>query len=76
MRLHKRWAPLLPLCIDHILVDVDVDTAGEYYGAGSSLSPLPIEARLRSIAIKVLYEVCRVQKMAVSELSELDYPSD
>lgn len=37
---------------------------------GSGLG-VPIEARLRSLAIGILYEACRVQKFDVDELREL-----
>jgi hypothetical protein len=31
--------------------------------------PVPIEAKLRSLGVTMLYEVCRVQKLSVQDLS-------
>lgn len=73
-RLHKRWQPLFPLLMDHILVGIDPDIDDTYVGtAGVRDSmvvtvPVPIEAKLRSLGVKLLYEVCRVQKLSVQDL--------
>ncbi|KAL0946291.1 hypothetical protein HGRIS_012540 [Hohenbuehelia grisea] len=64
--------------MDHILVEIDPDTEDTYYGAhsaglGASISvPIPIEAKLRSLCVRLLYEVCRVQKLAVQDLKIFD----
>ena len=34
---------------------------------------IPIEAKLRSLGVKLLYEVCRVQKFSVVELREYTF---
>ncbi|KAK2460866.1 hypothetical protein APHAL10511_007336 [Amanita phalloides] len=73
LRNHKRWQPLLPLLMDHVLVDIDPDLEDTYFGtAGGSSSgavvPVPIEAKLRSLSVRLLYEVCRVQKLSVTDL--------
>jgi hypothetical protein len=74
-RSHKRWQPLLPLLMDHILVEIDHDVEDTYFGmAGGSTGnpvtvPVPIEAKLRSLGVRLLYEVCRVQKLSVQDLS-------
>lgn len=58
--------------MDHILVDIDDN--GFAYGAGTSGGAMgmgyPIEARLRTISVFLLYEVCRVQKIDAEDLSE------
>lgn len=60
--------------MDHVLVEIDPDIedtyAGTAPGRGSGLSvPIPIEAKLRSLSVKILYEVCKVQTLTVSDLS-------
>ncbi|KAF7342139.1 DUF2013 domain-containing protein [Mycena venus] len=77
-RSHKRWVPLLPLLMDHVLVDFDSDAEDTYFGTvgGSSHSapavPIPIEAKLRGLCIRLLYEVCRVQRFSVQDLRIFD----
>ncbi|KAJ7628756.1 hypothetical protein FB45DRAFT_834743 [Roridomyces roridus] len=77
-RSHKRWFPLLPLLMDHVLVEIDSDVEDAYFGnAGTSNHvatsvPVPIEAKLRSLCIRLLYEVCRVQKFSVQDLRIFD----
>ncbi|KAG6898079.1 hypothetical protein C0992_005999 [Termitomyces sp. T32_za158] len=76
-RSHKRWQPLLPLLIDHILVEIDPDVEDAYFGvtgASDRLThvPIPIEAKLRGLGIQLLYEVCRVQKLSVQDLRTFD----
>jgi hypothetical protein len=63
---HKRWQGLIPLLMDHVrwAVDDDVDVA-----SGGVLG-IPIEARLRLVCVRLLYEVCRVQKLDAVDLSE------
>ena len=74
-RSHKRWQPLLPLLMDHILVEIDPDIEDTYAGTAIGRSyptavPIPIEAKLRSLCVKLLYEVCKVQTLTVQDLSE------
>lgn len=76
-RSHKRWQPLLPLLMDHVLVEMDPDVEDTYVGSahvGRSNSfnsvPIPIEAKLRSLCVKLLYEVCRVQELSMQDLSK------
>ncbi|KAF8153062.1 hypothetical protein B0H34DRAFT_90295 [Crassisporium funariophilum] len=77
-RSHKRWQPLLPLMMDHVLVEIDPDIEDTYVGTsvGRSTSfsadPIPIEAKLRSLCVKLLYEVCRVQTLTVQDLKIFD----
>ncbi|KIJ63583.1 hypothetical protein HYDPIDRAFT_182204 [Hydnomerulius pinastri MD-312] len=79
LRNQKRWQPLIPLLMDHILVEIDPDTEDIYLGAGSSSSghgsrssiimgPIVIEAKLRRLSARLLYEVCRVQKLSEQDL--------
>jgi Protein of unknown function (DUF2013) len=63
--------------MDHILVDIDPDVEDSFGGTGSRNSvvltgsvPVPIEVKLRSLAVKLLYEVCKVQKMTTQDLRE------
>ncbi|KAF8351957.1 hypothetical protein F5887DRAFT_836240, partial [Amanita rubescens] len=77
LRNQKRWQPLLPLLMDHVLVDIDPDVEDTYFGAAGgsssgSVVPVPIEAKLRSLSIKILYEVCRVQKLSLADLRVFD----
>ncbi|KAG9308274.1 hypothetical protein JVU11DRAFT_12037 [Chiua virens] len=79
LRSHKRWQPLIPLLMDHILVEIDPD-ADDFYiglnapsnGAGSRASvvmgPIAIEGKLRALSVRLLYEVCRVQKLSEQDL--------
>ena len=76
-RSHKRWQPLLPLLMDHVQVEIDPDVEDTYAGSthagrsNSSISvPIPIEAKLRSLCVKLLYEVCRVQTLSAQDLSK------
>jgi hypothetical protein len=83
LRTQKRWQPLIPLLIDNILVDTDpggqdtypgVDASGPGWPRGMAV---PIEAKIRTLSICLLYEVCRVQKFSYPDLSEsssLSYP--
>jgi hypothetical protein len=68
--------------MDHVLVEIDPDTEDVYLGAPSISSGsgsrssmvvghIPIEAKLRSLALRLLYEVCRVQKLSLQDLSRL-----
>ncbi|KIK95658.1 hypothetical protein PAXRUDRAFT_826793 [Paxillus rubicundulus Ve08.2h10] len=78
LRNHKCWQPLIPLLMDHILVEIDPGAEDIYLGAGSSTSggsrssivmvPIAIEAKLRSLGVRLLYEVCRVQKLSEVDL--------
>ncbi|KAI0061223.1 hypothetical protein BV25DRAFT_1827099 [Artomyces pyxidatus] len=74
LRSQKRWQPLLPLLMDHVLVTVDPDIEDTYTGSASGPSTgwkgsvIPIEAKLRSLSIRMLYEVCRASKLTIQEL--------
>ncbi|KAF8646745.1 hypothetical protein AX16_007072 [Volvariella volvacea WC 439] len=75
-RQQHRWEPLIQLLKDHVLVDIDSDVEDTYFGAngnsGGGVSafdvPVPIEAKLRSLAVRLLYEVCLVQKLSINDL--------
>jgi hypothetical protein len=61
--------------MDHVLVEIDSDVEDTYFGnAGASTNavavPVPIEAKLRGLCMRLLYEVCRVQRFSVQELRE------
>ena len=74
-RSHKRWQPLLPLLMDHVMVEIDPDIEDTYVGTtvGRSANlitvPIPIEAKLRSLSMRLLFEVCRVQHLSAQDLS-------
>ncbi|KIY49707.1 hypothetical protein FISHEDRAFT_8415, partial [Fistulina hepatica ATCC 64428] len=84
----KRWQTVLPLLIDHVRVDVDdvtFDTLPEdadcEFGVPGAPVLITIEARLRSLSVKLLYEVCRVQCFSLQDLrifpsSFIDYLFD
>ncbi|KAI1784041.1 hypothetical protein LXA43DRAFT_249225 [Ganoderma leucocontextum] len=79
LRSQKRWQPLLPLLMDHVRNDLDPDIDDGYYGVASGPSAsatrgvaVPIEAKLRSLSVRLLYEVCRVQKMSLQDLRMFD----
>jgi len=88
LRSQKRWQPLIPLLMDNVLVDIDPDVEDTYLGSTSGSSSgsqraiaVPIEARLRSLSVRLLYEVCRVQKLSLEDLeifsdSFIDYLFD
>jgi hypothetical protein len=64
--------------MDHVLVDCNPEAednnAGTVSSSGwSKAMVVPIEARLRLLAIGILYEVCRVQKFTMSDLSESNF---
>lgn len=80
IRSHKHWQPLIPLLMDHALVEINLDTEDVYLGAPSISSGsgsrssmvvghIPIEAKLRTLGVRLLYEVCRVQKLSLHDLS-------
>jgi hypothetical protein len=63
----------MPLLMDHVLVEIDPNVEDIYLGGGSRVSVsfiIPIEAKLRSLGVRLLYEVCRVQKLSVQDLRE------
>jgi hypothetical protein len=66
----------MPLLMDHVLVEIDPDVEDMYLGGGSRVNDsfmIPIEAKLRSLGVKLLYEVCRVQKLSVQDLRGWSY---
>jgi hypothetical protein len=67
--------------MDHVLVEIDPDIADTYLGMSTSgggpsmhstAVPIPIEAKLRTLSVRLLYEVCRVQKLSMQDLRK--YP--
>ncbi|KAJ7050443.1 hypothetical protein C8F01DRAFT_1068001 [Mycena amicta] len=83
-RSQKRWVPLFPLLMDHVLIEIDSDVEDLYFsGAGpggsstlaqssAGIVPIPIEGKLRALCVRLLYEVCRVQKFSVQDLRIFD----
>jgi hypothetical protein len=77
LRSHKHWQQLIPLLMDHVLVDMDPDVEDTFSGLVTASGPstagkglaIPIEARLRSLSVRLLYEVCRSSKMSIGDLS-------
>lgn len=78
LRSHKHWQQLIPLLMDYILVDMDPDVEDTFSGLVTTSGPstgwkglaIPIEARLRSLSVRLLYEVCRSSKFSIGDLSE------
>lgn len=69
LRAHKKWKPLLPLFMDYVLIDIDADVEDTYTGLTPGMrGSIPIEAKLRSLSVRLLYEVCRSQKLTMPEL--------
>ena len=71
----KRWRPLVPLLMDHVLVEIDPDIEEVYFGHGHGEPShggggVVIEAKLRMLCARLLYEMCRWQKLNVAELGE------
>ena len=52
------WDPIFPLLMDHVTFETLGDTTSDY-----------IESKLRYLAIEMLFELCRLQKLSTSELS-------
>ena len=58
------------------MVEIDPDIEDTYVGTsvGRSINftavPIPIEAKLRSLSMRLLFEVCRVQHLSVQDLSK------
>ena len=72
-RSQKRWQPVIPLVMDHVLVEIDPEAEDTYLGnTGGSRTPgsvpIPVEAKLRGLGVRILYEVCRVQKLSLQDL--------
>ena len=78
LRSHKHWQQLIPLLMDYILVDMDPDVEDTFSGLVTTSGPstgwkglaIPIEARLRSLSVRLLYEVCRSSKFSIGDLSK------
>ena len=57
------------------MVEIDPDIEDTYVGTSVGRStnftavPIPIEAKLRSLSMRLLFEVCRVQHLSVQDLS-------
>lgn len=62
--------------MDHVRVEIEPDTEDTYAGTSIARStkfiavPIPIEAKLRSLSVRLLFEVCRVQPLSVHDLSK------
>lgn len=78
-RHYKRWAPIFPMLMDHILDMTLTLTLDDSDGAGPDPSTsehgwlaVPIEAKLRALSIQLLYEACRTCKLSMQELRVFD----
>ncbi|TCD59853.1 hypothetical protein EIP91_011289, partial [Steccherinum ochraceum] len=87
LRSHKRWQPIIPLLMDHVRLEYDPDVEDMYTGvttggntsvssgsgsAGRVGLAVPIETKLRSLSLKMLYEILRVQKLSLADLQLFD----
>lgn len=74
LRSKQKWRVVFPILMDHVLVEMDDDFGGNVdLGRGPTNTSglgVPIEARLRSLAIGILYEACRVQRFDADDLRE------
>ncbi|EKM57390.1 uncharacterized protein PHACADRAFT_119752 [Phanerochaete carnosa HHB-10118-sp] len=70
LRSHKRWRPIIPLLMDHVRLDINPEL--EDAGVAANRTAMPIEAKLRLLSVNILYEVCRVQKLSLSDLRIFD----
>ena len=58
------------------MVEIDPDIEDTYVGTSVGRStnfiavPIPIEAKLRSLSMRLLFEVCRVQHLSFQDLSK------
>jgi hypothetical protein len=72
LRSHKKWKPLIPILMDHLMIDFDPEVEDLALGTGGSFLKaniaIPIEANLRLVAADVLYQICRVQKLELHDL--------
>jgi hypothetical protein len=72
LRSHGKWRPLIPILMDHLLVDFDPEIDDLVITAGGNphkvAMAIPIEASLRLVAVDVLYQICRVQKLDLQDL--------
>ena len=73
LRSHKRWSPIVPLLIDHVRLDLDLDAGDAYLGVSTMGGParglsVPIETKLRLLSVQLLYQVCRVQTLSLKDL--------
>jgi len=75
-RTHKRLQPLIPLLIENISVDLDPGVQDTYPDANASglhwsrSVVIPMEAKPRTLSVRLLYEICRVQKFAYGDLGK------
>ncbi|KIY66757.1 hypothetical protein CYLTODRAFT_377301 [Cylindrobasidium torrendii FP15055 ss-10] len=67
----KRWRPLVPLLMDHVLVDIDAEDETGLYGGHVEEGPV-IEVKLRTLSVRLLYEMCRWQKLSQTDLRVFD----
>ena len=76
LRTHKRWQPLIPLLIDNISADsgpraqdtyAATNPSGLHWSRGAVI---PIETKIRILSVRLLYEICRVQKFTYTDLSK------
>ena len=69
LRSHRKWKPLLPFLMDHVLLEFDPDVEDLVTSSNwNKTLPAPIEANLRILSVQILYEVCRVQKFCLADL--------
>ncbi|KIK63179.1 hypothetical protein GYMLUDRAFT_41504 [Collybiopsis luxurians FD-317 M1] len=64
-RVNACWEPLLPFLMDNIILEIDED---DDRTDSATNVPVPIEAKLRSLSVELLYDMCRVQKWSVQDL--------
>lgn len=56
-RSHAVWQPIIPLLMDNVIFEFQGDAMSDY-----------IESRLRFLAIEMLFQLCRLQKLTSAQL--------
>ncbi|GJE96647.1 DUF2013 domain-containing protein [Phanerochaete sordida] len=72
LRSTKRWQPIIPLLMDHVRLDLDLGL--DDGGVSTRGLAVPVEAKLQLLSVRLLYEVCRVQKLSMADLRVFDDP--
>lgn len=64
--------------MDHVRLEIDPDIDDTFSGgsvtgssSGAYRDTIPIEVKLRSLSVRLLYEVCRMQKLSLNDLSKV-----
>ncbi|KAF8324014.1 hypothetical protein DL93DRAFT_2049063, partial [Clavulina sp. PMI_390] len=56
-RSHATWEPIIPILMDHVIFEFQADAMSDF-----------IESRIRFLAIEMLFQLCRLQKLTGAQL--------